>query len=68
MLPNTDTDISVPGIGIGINTRYWSNPKSCRTRNSLPLWLVIFSYMEQWQRENQNGHQGQIIEDIHKQN
>ena len=26
MLAHTDTDISVPGIGIGINTRYRSNP------------------------------------------
>ena len=27
MLAHTDTDISVPGIGIGMNTRYRSNPR-----------------------------------------
>ena len=37
MLPHTDTDISVPGIGIGINTRYWLNPSS-RGENKQGGW------------------------------
>ena len=40
IITHTDTDISLPGIGIGKNTRYRSNPNSERAETATSYALL----------------------------